>query len=71
MPLEGLDEEGLPKNPDLSLTELKFLLNVDDETLVNKEEVWTKLLASVKENSTLTSRSEYCLHSLINFPPSL
>lgn len=61
MPLEGLDEEGLPKNPDLSLTELKFLLNVDEETLVNKEEVWTKLLASVKENGTLTSHGVLAL----------
>lgn len=50
MPLEGLDEEGLPKNPDLSLTNLKFLLTIDDASLVNKEEVWEKLLKSVKEN---------------------
>ena len=50
MPIDGLDEEGLPKNPDLSLVELKFLLTVDDGSSVNKEEVWTKLMASVEEN---------------------
>ncbi len=50
MPIDGLDEEGLPKNPDLSLTNLKFLLTVDDAALVNRTEVWEKLLKSVKEN---------------------
>ncbi len=54
MPLEGLDEEGLPKNPDLTLTSLKFLLTVDDDTLVDKEQVWDKLLESVKENGDHT-----------------
>ena len=47
MPLEGLEEEGLPKNPDLSLAQLKFLLTVEEE---NKETIWSQLLSAVKEN---------------------
>lgn len=65
MPLEGLDEEGLPKNPDLSLVELKFLLTVDDGFSVNKEEVWAKLLASVEENGTGHT------HTLMQFVPTI
>lgn len=48
MPLEGLEEEGLPKNPDLSLAQLKFLLTVED---VDKEATWSQLLTAIKENA--------------------
>ncbi|XP_064399836.1 26S proteasome non-ATPase regulatory subunit 6-like [Halichondria panicea] len=51
MPLEGLDEEGLPKNPDLALTELKFLLTVKFTGPANKENVWGILLKSIKDNA--------------------
>lgn len=47
MPLEGLEEEGLPKNPDLSLAQLKFLFTVEE---VNKEAIWSQLLTAIKEN---------------------
>ena len=47
MPLEGLEEEGLPKNPDLSLAQLKFLLTVEEE---DRESIWSQLLAAIKEN---------------------
>ena len=47
MPLEGLEEEGLPKNPDLSLAQLKFLLTVDE---VDKDAIWSQLLTAIKEN---------------------
>ncbi len=50
MPLEGLDEEGLPKIPDLQLVQLKFLLTVDDSLGVDKNEVWTKLEKAITEN---------------------
>ena len=50
MPLEGLEEEGLPKNPDLSLAQLKFLLTVEE---VNKEVTWTQLLTAIKENGSV------------------
>lgn len=54
MPIEGLDEEGLPKNPDLQLMQWRFLLTVDDSMGVNKEEIWEKLMQAVKENCTYT-----------------
>ena len=47
MPLEGLEEEGLPKNPDLSLAHLKFLVTVEGE---DRESIWSQLLTAVKEN---------------------
>jgi hypothetical protein len=50
MPLEGLDEEGLPKNPDLSLVQLKFLLTSGDDLGVDREKVWEQILTAVKEN---------------------
>lgn len=57
MPLEGLDEEGLPKNPDLGLVQLKFLLTVGDELGADKEKVWEQLLTAIKENCELLPRS--------------
>ena len=50
MPLEGLDEEGLPKNPDLQLGQWKFLLTVDEREGANREEIWGKLLTAIKDN---------------------
>lgn len=50
MPLDGLDEEGLPRNPDLHLVQLKFLLTVEDGQEVDKEETWKQLLEAIKEN---------------------
>lgn len=49
MPLEGLEEEGLPKIPDLQLVQLKFLLTVEDGLGVDKEATWTKLLEAMTE----------------------
>ena len=51
MPLEGLDEEGLPKNPDLQLMQWRFQLTVGEGEGLDREELWRKLLAAVKENS--------------------
>ena len=63
MPLEGLEEEGLPKNPDIHLAQLKFLLTVEEG--VDREAVWGKLIAAIKENS------EKCLpHFSPTFRPS-
>lgn len=53
MPLEGLDEEGLPRNPDLGLVQLKFLLSVGDDLGVDHGKVWEQLLAAIKENCKL------------------
>ena len=49
MPLENLEEEGLPKNPDLRIAQLKFLLTMDGNRQDAK--VKTELMDSIKENS--------------------
>lgn len=49
MPLEGLDEEGLPKNPDLKLVQWKFLLSVVGAG-GDGDQLWGQLLAAIKEN---------------------
>ena len=51
MPLEGLDEEGLPRNPDINLVQLKFLLTVGDDLSVDKGKIWDQLLEAIKEHS--------------------
>ena len=53
MPLEGIDEEGLPHNPDLEVAQLKFLLTLEDAE-VDREEVWQKLLEVIKEKGNIT-----------------
>lgn len=50
MPLEGLEEEGLPKIPDLQLVQLKFLLTVEDGLGVDKEATWAKLLEAITKD---------------------
>lgn len=49
MPLENLEEEGLPKNPDLKIAQLKFLLTLDDHR--QDAEVKTELMEAIRENS--------------------
>ena len=48
MPLEGLDEEGLPRNPDVRLAQLRFLLTAED-LKVDREAVKAELLAAITE----------------------
>ena len=50
MPRESVDEEGLPKNPDLQLVQWRFLLSADDSVGVNKNAIWDQLLEAIKEN---------------------
>lgn len=50
MPLEGLEEEGLPKIPDLQLVQLKFLLTVEDGLGIDKEATWDKLLEAMTKD---------------------
>ena len=52
MPIEGLDEEGLPKNPDLQLAQWLFLLTVDGN-MVDKPAVWGELKSAIKEHCKL------------------
>lgn len=51
MPLENLEEEGLPKNPDLRIAQLKFLLTMDGHRQDVK--VKTELMDAIKANSEL------------------
>ncbi len=49
MPLENLEEEGLPKNPDLRIAQLKFLLTMDGHRQDAK--VKAELMDAIKANS--------------------
>lgn len=46
MPLENLEEEGLPKNPNLRIAQLKFLLTHRQDAKVKSE-----LMDAIKLNS--------------------
>ena len=53
MPIENLEEEGLPKNPNLQLAQWKFLLTTD--RYKDDKEIKQKLLDFLKENGSLIS----------------
>uniref|UniRef100_F7GY87 26S proteasome non-ATPase regulatory subunit 6 n=1 Tax=Callithrix jacchus TaxID=9483 RepID=F7GY87_CALJA len=56
MPLENLEEEGLPKNPDLRIAQLRFLLSLPEhrgDTAVREE-----LMAAVRDNNFNRIRQE-------------
>lgn len=53
MPLEGLDEEGLPRNPNLQLAQWRFVLTLDDG-LVDKQTFWDQLLEVIKEKGRIS-----------------
>ena len=48
MPIENLEEEGLPKNPNLELAQWKFLLTTDKYK--DDKGIKDKLLDFIKEN---------------------
>lgn len=49
MPLENLEEEGLPKNPDLRIAQLRFLLSLPEHR--GNAAVRDELMAAVRDNS--------------------
>ena len=49
MPLENLEEEGLPKNPDLRIAQLRFLLSLPEHR--GDATVREELMAAVRDNS--------------------
>lgn len=53
MPLENLEEEGLPKNPDLRIAQLKFLLMIEEYK--QDVEIKTELMEAIKHNSEYRS----------------
>lgn len=60
MPLEGLEEEGLPKNPDLQLMQWKFLVCSEEGEGVAREEAWGRLLEACKENAMAPFYQSLC-----------
>lgn len=53
MPLENLEEEGLEKNPNLELAQIKFLLSLPEHK--NDTTLKTKLLDAIKADSEIAS----------------
>lgn len=51
MPLENLEEEGLEKNPNLELAQIKFLLSLPEHK--NDTTLKTKLLDAIKADSEI------------------
>lgn len=49
MPVENLEEEGLPKNPNLEIAQWRYTLTAPHG--VNKEETAARLLDAIKDNS--------------------
>ncbi|KAI2530294.1 proteasome 26S subunit, non-ATPase 6, partial [Homo sapiens] len=49
MPLENLEEEGLPKNPDLRIAQLRFLLSLPEHR--GDAAVRDELMAAVRDNN--------------------
>uniref|UniRef100_A0A3B4EW04 26S proteasome non-ATPase regulatory subunit 6 n=1 Tax=Pundamilia nyererei TaxID=303518 RepID=A0A3B4EW04_9CICH len=58
MPLENLEEEGLPKNPDLRIAQLKFLLTMDGHRQDAK--VKTELMDAIKANNMAPYYESLC-----------
>lgn len=52
MPLEGIDEEGLPHNPDIEAAQLKFLLTLENAG-VDKEGIWRQLLKLIEDKCNI------------------
>ena len=48
MPVENLEDEGLPKNPNLELAAWRFTLNNPEGK--DKEDVKKRLMDAIKEN---------------------
>lgn len=53
MPLENLEEEGLEKNPNLELAQIKFLLSLPEHK--DDPNMKTKLLDAIKTDSEIAS----------------
>lgn len=51
MPLENLEEEGLEKNPNLELAQLKFLLSLPEYK--DDQSVRTKLMDAIKKDGKI------------------
>lgn len=59
MPLENLEEQGLEKNPNLELAQLKFLLTIKHSS-INEREVKEKLMLAIREDNMAPWYEEIC-----------
>lgn len=66
MPLENLEEEGLPKNPDLRIAQLRFLLSLPEHR--GDAAVREELMAAVRENSEASERRVSGLGGAVGVP---
>lgn len=66
MPLENLEEEGLPKNPDLRIAQLRFLLSLPEHR--GDAAVREELMAAVRENSEARDRRVSGLGRAVGVP---
>ncbi|XP_065185006.1 26S proteasome non-ATPase regulatory subunit 6-like [Sycon ciliatum] len=62
MPVENLEEEGLPKNPNLALAQLKFLLTIPKESAqsLNIEDVRKQLMDEIREKDMTPYYEDVC-----------
>ena len=58
MPMENLEEEGLPKNPNLELAAWRFTINNPEGK--DKEDAKKRLLETIKENGMCGTREKLC-----------
>ena len=65
MPLVGIDEEGLPHNPDLQVAQLKFLLTLEDEG-IDKKKTWDELLGIIKEKCKIVYGGLSCIINYVS-----
>lgn len=61
MPLENLEEEGLPKNPDLRIAQLRFLLSLQPQS--PDPAVRQELMAAIRQHGKETGETGF------GFPP--
>ena len=59
MPIENLEEEGLAKNPNLELSQLRFLARTSPDPVV-KQECIDQLMNAVTKNSMAPFYTELC-----------
>lgn len=64
MPVENLEDEGLPKNPNLELAAWRFTLNNPEGK--DKEDAKKRLMDAIKENGMFCALSSRSLDHMLN-----
>jgi len=71
MAAEGLNEEGLSKNPNLELAQWKFLLSLNDDKITGREHLEEKLMAAIKKDDMAPFYEECCQDLKIHLDQNL